>query len=296
MTTTEERRSDIRQAVKQLKALRPAYEEVLGFYEGLCLAQEESKQHVELEPGSISKDLLEAKRKGEFPLISPSDFSIDFEAADALLSVFCRLAEDSNELLAKTAKRLHNAVKRGDLETSRLFEAVLVENENDLETLAREIGVDKKILAFIAYSCVKPSVCVHAEQLSTAYLGEEGTWGKGYCPICGSPPAVSILRGEGGQRVLVCALCAHEWQADRIYCPFCENTDSEHLAYFFSETEKECRVAVCDKCGKYIKTIDARQVERPVYPFIEQVASIHLDMMAEERGFMSGIPLWLQYK
>ena len=102
-----------------------------------------------------------------------------------------------------------------------------------------------------------------------------------------------MLRDEG-ERFLTCSLCAHEWRSQRIYCPFCDNKDQQTLHYFFSEEERDYRVDVCDKCKRYIKTIDTRKVKRPVYSFVEQISTLHLDMLAQEQGLRSGIPLWLQ--
>ncbi|MCD4842444.1 MAG: formate dehydrogenase accessory protein FdhE, partial [Methanosarcinales archaeon] len=82
--------------------------------------------------------------------------------------------------------------------------------------------------------------------------------------------------------------------SQRIYCPFCENKDQKTLHYFFSEEEEEYRVDVCDQCRRYIKTIDTRKIKRPVYPFLEQVTTLHLDMLAQNQGLQSGHPLWLQ--
>jgi formate dehydrogenase maturation protein FdhE len=47
-------------------------------------------------------------------------------------------------------------------------------------------------------------------------------------------------------------------------------------------------------CKKYIKTVDLRDLTRPVHPFLEQVSTLHLDMLAEKQGLTSGLPLWLQ--
>jgi FdhE protein len=99
---------------------------------------------------------------------------------------------------------------------------------------------------------------------------------------------------EDGQRSLLCSLCGHEWAIQRIFCPFCDNKDQETLHYFFSEQERDYRVDVCDQCKKYIKTIDTREMKRPVYAFVEQISTLHLDMLAQEQGLESGIPPWLQ--
>ena len=102
-----------------------------------------------------------------------------------------------------------------------------------------------------------------------------------------------VIRGEG-ERFLVCSFCSHEWRTARIGCPFCENKDQKTLHYFFSDEEKDYRVHVCDQCKKYVKTIDTRKMERPFHLRVEQISTLHLDMLAQEKGLESGIPLWLQ--
>ena len=66
------------------------------------------------------------------------------------------------------------------------------------------------------------------------------------------------------------------------------------MNYFFSEEEEDYRVYVCDQCKKYIKTVDIRKTKRPVCLFVEEITTLHLDMLAQEQGLKSGTPLWLQ--
>ncbi len=185
-----------------------------------------------------------------------------------------------------------DALHKGRLEASVLFSKILSEDDTYFDEVAQELEIERNILVFFAYTSITPSVCLCAEQLAT-YLDKDTPWNKGYCPICGSLPDLSIFRGEG-ERSLICSFCSYEWKALRIYCPFCDNRDQKTLHYFFSEEEKNYRVEVCDKCHKYIKTVDTRKMDYPVYPFVEQISTLHLDMLAKEQGFESGIPLCLQ--
>ena len=283
----------IRKAVAAVKAQRPAYEGLLDFYEKLCLAQEASKEDTRLEPIKIHEDLLSVKEEEGFPLISTTDFVMDVVAAEALLRKLCELAVEANEVLAEAGPKIVDALDKESLDASTLFSNMLKEDDAYLADVAGKLGIDKTILAFAVYNSIRPSISLCAEQLST-YLDKDAEWEKGYCPICGSPPALSILRGEGGKRSLVCSFCGHEWRIRRICCPFCDNNDQKTLHYFFSEEEKDYRVDVCDKCKKYIKTIDVREIERPLHPLVEQISTLHLDMLAQEQGLESGIPLWLQ--
>lgn len=282
----------IQKAVAAVKAERPAYKELLEFYEKVFLAREKAKEQIQLTSIQIPDKLLAIKREEGFPLIDKAAFAVDVKASEGLLRELCRVAVETNEVLAEAGKKLVDALDKGTLQTSTLFAKIVTEDSQGLQEVAQELGVDENILAFFCHNSVGPSLSLCAEQLR-AYLDDGVSWKKGYCPVCGSPPLLSILRDEGN-RFLVCSFCGHEWHTRRIYCPFCNNQDHTKLHYFFGEGEKNYRVDVCDVCRKYLKTIDTRELKHPLYPLLEQVSTLHLDLLAREQGLESGSPLWLQ--
>jgi FdhE protein len=282
----------IKQAVAAVKAARPAYQGVLDFYEKLWLAQEASKEKIVLRPVDMSQDVLAIKRKEHFSLISKQDFPVEPKASEALLKALCQLSIASNETLARGASRMVDALDDGALDGATLFSKILDEDDAYWDGVAKDAGVAATVLAFLVYNAVKPSLSLFAEQAGN-YLDSETPWQKGYCPVCGSVPALALLRNEG-HRFLLCSFCGHEWTVNRLFCPFCENKDQKTLHYFYSDEEKEYRVHVCNVCKKYIKTVDTRNMTRPVHAVVEQVSTLHLDMLAKEQGFESGLPLWLQ--
>jgi len=285
--------AQIKKAVSAIKALRPAYEDLLAFYEKLFLAQEASKKHIHLQPIEISEDLLAVKRKERFPLIARKDFTVDIKASEALLREICQLACEANEVLTRAGIKLVDALDKGMVYAPTLLSKTLSKDDVYFDETAKSLKIDKKVLLFMTHGSRRPSLSLCAEQLAT-YLYKDTLWEKGYCPVCGNPPAISILRGEG-DRFLFCSFCDYEWHSQRIYCPFCENKDQKTLHYFFSEEEEEYRVDVCDQCRRYIKTIDTRKMKRPIYPFLEQVTTLHLDIIAQNQGLQSGHPpLWLK--
>ena len=283
--------ADIQKAVAAVKAERPAYEELLEFYEKVFLAQEKAKEQVRLTSIRIPDELLAMKRKEGLPLTDRAGFTVDVEGSEVLLRALFKVAAGTNEALAEAGKKLADALDKGKLDASTLFAPVLSEDSQGFHGLAEELDVDENILAFFGYNSVWPSVSLCTEKL-TAYLDDGVSWKKGYCPVCGSPPALSILRDEGN-RFLFCSFCGHEWRSQRIYCPFCDNQDHTKLHYFFGEEEKCYRVDVCDVCKKYLKSVDVRELKHPLYPLLEQVSTLHLDLLAREQGLESGSPLWL---
>ena len=289
--TTTLKSDDIKNAASVLRKLRPAYSEMLDFYEKLFVSQEDSKNQINIAPIQISDEMLAIKAGEKLPLISTDDFVIDINAASKLWVTICETAKSANQHLAQSAQALLDAIDN-DLDLKTLFPHLLQANNTQIEETANQLDIKQNILAFFLYSSMNPSVKLCAEQLSV-YLDPQGSWQQKYCPICGNPPVLSILEDEG-ERSLICSICWHSWPAKRSTCPFCDQHDSRSLNYFFSEEENEYRVYTCDSCKKYIKTIDTRKTDRPIYPPLEQVVTLHLDMKAKEMGFETGLPLYLQ--
>lgn len=282
----------IKQAAAALKKLRPAYREIIDFYEKIFVAQEDSKSEIKLEALKISTEMLAVKKKERFPLIDVSEFRVDTKAAIALLQCICQIVEAANREMANSVRVIRKAIDSESLDPQTLFSSLIKTDDAYFDTLEKDLGIDKKNLAFVAYLSIKPSVIHCAEQL-LSYLDPDNPWDKGICPLCGSAPGFSMFEEEG-ERVLYCGFCWHRWAAQRIFCPFCENKDSKTLHYYFSEEEKNYRIDCCDRCKTYLKAIDQRNTDRIIYPPLEFVATLHLDIKAQEMGFKSGIQLELQ--
>ena len=277
----------LRKAVETVRRLRPAYATLLDFYVPIFLAQEDSMTRIDIAPIKISEDNLSIKRKEGFPLINLPEFVIDREESNKLFRKMCGIAEETNEEMKLSARGIIRSIDAGELDLNTLSTGLLGEDDLLFEKIADDLKVDAKVFAFITYNSIKPSLSVCASQLSI-YLDEDKPWERGYCPVCGKPPVLSMFEGEG-KRFLFCSFCWHKWPARRIYCPFCDNRDSKTLRYLKSEEEPEYRLDVCDKCKRYVKTVDTREIARIVYPPLEDVSTVHLDIKAKETGFESGI-------
>ena len=281
----------VKQAAAALKKVRPTYADLLNFYEKIFVAQEDSKSQLKIDPVKISAEILALKKREKFSLIDMSEFALEPDAAIGLLEHICRIVEAANPEMADAARGIRKAVASEALDPQSLFTALLKAEDAYFQKVEKDLGIENRALAFVAYSSIKPSVVHCAEQLA-AYLDPDHPWDKGFCPICGSAPGFSLLEDEG-QRVLFCGFCWHRWAVQRIYCPFCENKDSNSLHYYFSETEKDYRIDVCDSCNTYIKAVDKRNADRIIYPPLEFVASLHLDIKAQEMGLNRGMQLEL---
>ena len=100
---------------------------------------------------------------------------------------------------------------------------------------------------------------------------------------------LGLLKGERGLRHSVCSQGHCQWHVDRLGCPICDNKQPELLQHFATETDTACRIDLCDRCHHYIKTIDLRALDTPD-PVLEDLATLHLDVVAIERGYARAVP------
>ena len=110
------------------------------------------------------------------------------------------------------------------------------------------------------------------------------------CPNCGGQPQLSILdpsataSAEGSARQLQCATCLVTWPFRRVVCPSCGNEDERTLGYYESPTLPHVRVDTCDRCRRYLKTIDLGRLGLAV-PLVDEVAGAPLDVWAGQHGY-----------
>jgi len=106
------------------------------------------------------------------------------------------------------------------------------------------------------------------------------------CPFCKRKPGLGVLRplGEGGQRLLICSFCLGEWEFRRILCPGCGEGDPAKLPVYSAEELEHMRVEGCDSCKTYIKTVDFTKSALGE-PIVDEIASVPLDLWAQERGY-----------
>jgi FdhE protein len=119
--------------------------------------------------------------------------------------------------------------------------------------------------------------------LAFALWREEDRWVLGYCPFCGSAPAMAQLSGidPGKLRRLQCGYCNTRWRFLRTGCPFCENSDGHKLAGIDVEGEGGLRIDYCEACNGYLKTYHGEGNEALL---LADWTSLHLDVIASDRS------------
>ncbi|HEX7419005.1 MAG TPA: formate dehydrogenase accessory protein FdhE [Thermoanaerobaculia bacterium] len=110
---------------------------------------------------------------------------------------------------------------------------------------------------------------------------------RGHCPFCGGAAWISARKpakdAESGFRYLSCALCALEWQVNRLQCASCFEEDPHKLPVFQTDAHPNVRIETCETCRRYIKSIDLTLDARPI-PIVDDLLSIAMDIWAVEQG------------
>jgi FdhE protein len=275
----------LKKRIQQFKRKRPGYSGVLDFYQKVREEQERVKSSLNIKPLFLKKEWKELLFKEGFPLLERKDFPLDLKTSVTLFQSLCQIGKEANPHMAEQVKKIEEALENKKIDLKKLLKGG--SKEQKVEKIADELGLDKKILLFLIQSSTRPSVEAGMEQLRSEIDPE--TWLKGFCPICGSLPSLSLLKDEVGIRYLLCSFCGYQWRIERLICPFCNNKEQESLQYFYGEGEDAYRIDLCDKCHQYIKTIDLRRVEGSDLA-LEDLASLHLDILASQKGYKRPVP------
>ncbi len=281
----EKKLAALRKRAQELKKKRPGYWDILDFYVKIREAQAASTACLKLPPIKPGMQGEADRAEENTSLIGREDFPVDLQASVDLFHTLCRIGSMANTRLAEEMAKIGGALndKRQTLET-------LLANSGKEQTIretAASLGLDGQVLSFLIRNSVKPSIDAGMEQLKGHVEPEE--WRKNHCPVCGCLPSVNILEGKEGKRYSVCSWCGFRWRIDRLSCAVCGSNEQQYLEYFYGEGEEAYRIDVCGKCRHYIKTIDQRDLE-PSDPCLEDLATLHLDVIAVDRGYARCVP------
>jgi FdhE protein len=276
---------NLRKRIQKIKKKRPAYGQMLDFYLRVREEQEKTKASLAIEPIRLKKEWKNLLAKEGFSVVEKKDFPINIEASFSLFQSLCQLGKEANPHMAEQVRKIEENIGKNKGNLKGLLRGGV--DEEKVEKIAKELGLDKKVFFFLIHNSIRPSIEAAVEKLLNEL--DTKTWMKGYCPICGSLPHLSLLKEEVGKRFLLCSYCGYQWQTDRIVCPFCNNKDQESLHYFTAEGEENYRIDLCDKCHQYIKTIDLRVIGE-IDSSLEDLATLHLDVIASQKGYKRPIP------
>ncbi len=305
-------------ALKRLDSLAksaPDLAEPAAFYRAALPLLREAQADVA--PFTLDPETAATKLRAGLSLLVNEDLPLDAQLTLALFLELCRIAEtagspaprksggrslfkrgqpdalklidqarggEGTALRATAAAQIRRAVEKDTLDLFAVFGALASGEWRRIELMAGGLKLDAELLRTLAQNSLKPALRAWTERLLGTVNVDD--WERGRCPFCGSPPLLAEIQGKEGARRLRCGMCGADWPYPRLQCAFCANTDHRQLGYIGVEGEEEkYRVQTCEKCHGYIKvvvTYDPIPVDQLV---IEDLATLHLDLVAAEREF-----------
>lgn len=269
---------DVARALELLKRRRPPLVDLLTFHGQVLEAQRQTVAEVDV--GDLAgPEALERLRKGA-PVAVPASLPVDWAATEAL---FWRLTPLMQARAAAPVGAVAESLKTGEYRLRDLVQDWLAGGE-EVARLTAAHGLPEALLPFWLQASLRPSLEAVAARLQP--LVEQAEWSRGFCPVCGSGPAVSEHRGQEttAHRYLSCGLCGCRWRFRRGECPFCGNWDHKQFTLLYDEADKRCQLEACHACRRALKLVDNKDFFGLI-PWLEDLGSPHLELIAAERGF-----------
>jgi len=270
---------DTLKTIESYKVQNPHYEELLAILEEILILREEYRHKMPTNIFPVEERLISSKMEGGLPLIDLSQGDYDLTQPQAYFLDLLHIAE---KRAPGETKELARKIMEGEEDFKEMLLSAFYGEQEDEEERGEEDETFDLIDLFLE-ECLRPAF----EKVVASY-GEvvlKSKWSEGYCPICGKEPKIGEIKEEEGARFLFCNQCGIEWPFLRIKCPFCGNEEQQTLAYFTVEDDERYRVDVCNECKRYIKIVDFRETKEEPNLDIEDITTLHLDILATEEGY-----------
>jgi FdhE protein len=170
-----------------------------------------------------------------------------------------------------------------DVDPSAFIRAAITRDDRTLEEMAGRSDSSIDAFAAVAQVAAMPLLMASALMLESHAAS---VWQRGYCPVCGSWPSLTELRGIERERRLRCGCCSADWPLPLLHCAFCGELDHEKLGVLQPEGEEQLRrVETCESCRGYLKSA-ATYGALPIRTLVLlDLTTIPLDLVAQERGY-----------
>jgi FdhE protein len=280
--------STLRKSLKTIedyKIANPHYNDLLDILGEILILREEYRRSMKDSIFAVDERIIAQKMEGGLPLVDFAGGKFDLTRPQEYFNSLIGIAERK---MPDDAKNIIEIIKDKQFDWEKMILASFDQTEEEpaIENKKNndETEEDLDLIDLFVEESLRPELEYIADKYGK--IVAKSGWTEGYCPICGKEPKIGEIREEEeGRRYLFCHQCGYKWNFRRIKCPFCGNEEQHSLAYFAVEGEERYRVDVCNKCRRYIKIVDLPKTAEDVNLDVEDIATLHLDMLAYEEGY-----------
>jgi formate dehydrogenase maturation protein FdhE len=251
--------------------------ELLQFYRRILQIQAGVGDQLDKPSPGLNQDTAKERLGQGEPLLHASEFAFDWTLFQNTLREVNGVFSEFSHLFGLTPEVFREPVPE------QLVSRDSIRAWYAGEDLPHTKDISQDIMRELIHAAVRPFLMKYAGTL----IGfvEQKTWRRNYCPVCGGTSDFAYLEPENGARWLLCSRCDTEWLYQRLQCPYCQNQDQNDLS-FYSDDDEIYRLYVCEKCKRYLKTIDLRKARSEVEVSLERLLTYELDAQAREYGYL----------
>ena len=235
---------------------------------------------------SLPPKYLAAKLARGVPALAGEPIPLPVPILTPVLLQLCEALAEGGA--GDAATHIRQELEGGKLEAASLLSASLNRDQAALRTGAIHRGLSPDLMWLVAELAVSPFAHALQRMLFAGVTSGDlqqalDSWNHGYCPACGSWPAVGEV--AGGHRTLRCSFCSCAWELTTYACIYCEDSGGGFVTAAPDDTRKDRRIEVCASCGGYLKTIDVPELSPFPLLSISDIETTDLDVAAMEHGY-----------
>ena len=235
---------------------------------------------------SLPPRYLAAKLARGVPILAAEPIPLPVSVLTPVLHRLCEALAAGGA--GDVAARIGETIRTGEIEPGSLLAASLARNQAAIRAGASHRGLAPDLVWLVAELAVSPFAHLLQRTLFSHPADDRlqsalDAWNHGYCPACGSWPAVAEV--VGGHRTLRCSFCSCAWEQASYACIYCGESGEKFVTAAPDEERKDRRVEICSNCGGYLKTVDLPELSPFPLLSISDIETTDLDVAAMEHGY-----------
>jgi FdhE protein len=288
-------------ALRRLHALMdesPHLKDAALLYEAMLPVLQDTRHNAA--PAPLTPEQAREKMRQGLPLLCGLDLDLD---VDSVHETMLRLVKavgtawrnnhprqwlpwgHASQGSEAAAQNIRTALENGRLDIAELLSKVCAGERTRAAAISQDLHLDPDLVWTLAQNAFKPALREWRRQLAPDVEGIP--WDKGSCFVCGAAAVFGELQENDQVKHLRCGSCGADWRYPRLRCAHCANEDHRTQHYFSVEGMGDSmRVETCDACKGYLKVISSFSPTLPELLPIEDLATLSLDYIAQEKGYV----------
>ena len=276
----EERIEHIEQVMDDITEKNPHCKDIINAFRPIIVERYRLIEKLTLQNTDTPK-IDKQKFKGGVPVIRQTALFRSDDPWEGIALSLIPAMRRGLPTLQDDLNKMEVSIKSGKINFYDYFKSSSGKGEKIIDGWASEFNIKALAIVFLVRSIAR----IILEKRSKYIEWKGDNWEKGYCPVCGTFPSIAMIKEKIADRWLHCSQCGYEWKFSRVLCPYCEDQAYEEMPFFFVENkDKECAYA-CEKCKRYLITLNriSDLIVRDLD--ISAISLTHLDIIMQNKGF-----------